>query len=68
MVDFVTHVLWNTYFNICGHKSETMWYMELKNGKSDKHLRHFKHTKFCQNLRGSLQFFGDWVWNDPLIF
>ena len=48
MVDFVTHVLWNTYFNICGHKSETMWYMELKNGKSDKHLRHFKHTKFVK--------------------
>ena len=37
-----------------------MWCMELKIGMSDKHHRHSKHTKFCQNLRGSLQFFVDW--------
>jgi len=39
-----------------------MWCMELKIGTSEK------HTKFCQNLRGSLQFFGDWAWNDPYPF
>ena len=32
---------------------------------SDKHHRHSKHTKLHQNLRGSLQFFVDWAWNDP---
>ena len=57
MVDFVTHVRpifkWNIQ-NICGHKSETMWCMELKIGMSDKHHGHSKHTKFCQNLRGVL--------------
>ena len=34
---------------------------------SDKHHRHSKHTKFRQNLRGSLQFFSDWAWNDPIV-
>ena len=42
-----------------------MWCMELKIGMIGKHHRHSKHTKFCQNLRGSFQFFGDWAWNDP---
>ena len=38
--------------------------MELKLGMSDKHYWHSKHTKFRQNLRGPLQFFSDWAWND----
>ena len=42
--------------------------MQLKIGMSDKHHRHSKHTKFRQNLRGSLQFFGDLAWNDPLFW
>ena len=29
-----------------------MWCIELKIGMSDKHHRHFKHTKFRQNLNG----------------
>jgi len=53
--------------NICGHKSETMWCMELKIGMSDKHHRYSKHTKFHKNLRRSLQFFGDWAWNGPFV-
>jgi len=44
-----------------------MWCMELEISMSDKHYRHYKHTKFCQNLRGSLQFFVNWAWNDPYI-
>ena len=51
-----TNILWNIQ-KICGHKSETMWCMELEISMSD---RHYKHTKFCQNLRGSLQFFVEW--------
>ena len=60
MADLVTHdrPIFNIQ-NICGHKSETMWYVELKIIMSDKHHRYSKHTKFCQNLRGSLQFFRD---------
>ena len=54
MVDFVTHIRPINIQNICGHKSETMWCMELKIGMSDKHHRHSKHTKFRQNLRGVL--------------
>ena len=41
MVDFVTHVRQN----ICGHKSETMWCMELKISMSDKHHWPSKYTK-----------------------
>ena len=41
-----------------------MWCVELKIGMADKHHRHSKHTKFRQNLRRSLQCFGDWAWND----
>ena len=54
MVDFVTHIwpIFNEIFKI--FVSETMWYMELKISTSDKHHRHSKCTKFCQNLRGIL--------------
>jgi len=38
----------------CGHKSETMWCMGLKICMGDKHHRYYKHTKFCQNLKGDL--------------
>ena len=38
-----------------------------KIGVNDKHHRQSKYTKFHQNLRGSLQFFGDYTWNDPLV-
>jgi len=41
--------------NICGCKSETMWYMGLKISMGHDHHRytvlHNVHTKFCQNLR-----------------
>ena len=40
--------------------------VQLKISMSDKHHRHSEHTKFHQNLRGSLQFFGDWAWNYPM--
>ena len=46
-----------------------MWCVELKISTNDKHHKHSKHTKFRQNLRGSLQFYGDcnWAWNDPIL-
>ena len=60
MIDFVTHVrpifFMKNIQNICGHKSETMWCMELKVGMSDKHHRHSNNTKFHQNLL-QFQFF-----------
>ena len=34
--------------NICGHKSETMWYMELKISMGDKIHKYYKHTKFVK--------------------
>ena len=39
-----------------------MWYVELKICMRDKQHRYYKHTKYRQNLRGSLQFFGDWAY------
>ena len=30
-----------------------------KNLYGDKHHRYYKHTKFCQNLRGDSKFFAD---------
>ena len=70
MVDFLTHVRpilkYSKY--LCGHKSETMRCMELKISISDKHHRHSKHTKFCQNLRVVLSIVYDWAWNDPYGF
>ena len=39
-----------------------MWYVELKICMRDKQHRYYKHTKFRQNLRGSLRFFGDWAY------
>ena len=44
-----------------------MWCGGLKISRSDKHHRYSKHTKFHQNLRGYLQFFGDWAQNDPIV-
>ena len=41
--------------------------MELKIGMIDKHHMYSKHNKLSQNLRGSLQFFDDWVYNDTLV-
>jgi len=38
--------------NICGHKSEIMWCMGLKNCMGDEHHRYYNHTKFHQNPRG----------------
>jgi len=31
----------------------------------DKTHRYYKHTKFCQNLRGDPKFLVDLTWNDP---
>ena len=39
-----------------------MWYAELKICMGDKQHRYYKHTKFHQNLRGSLQLFVDWAY------
>ena len=36
-----------------------MGYMKLKFCMSDKHHRYYKHTKFCQNLRGDPKFLVD---------
>ena len=51
--------------NICGHKSETMWFMELKICVGDGHHRYYKLTKFHQNLRGDPKFLVDLTRNDP---
>ena len=32
---------------------------------SDKHHRHYKHSKFRQNPRGDPKFLVDLTWNDP---
>ena len=40
MADFVTHVRPIFNENICGHKSETMWFVELKISMSDKDNRY----------------------------
>ena len=42
------------------------WCMELKICTSDKCHRYYKHTKFCQNLRGDPKFLVDLTWNDPV--
>ena len=42
-----------------------MWCMRLKIGMGDEHQGYSKHSKFHQNLRGTLQFLVDLAWNDP---
>jgi len=51
--------------NICGYKSETIWYMGLKICMGDKTHRYYKHTRFHQNPRGDSKFLVDLTWNDP---
>jgi len=71
MIDFVTHVrpifLWNIQ-NICGHKSETMWCVELKKSAWVISTMGTLNTpSFVKIWGGSLQFFVDWAWNDPKV-